>query len=62
MCKKDEEGGMMGFGMDMYLILGAGMKDGSVIKWFKWVDGMEAKCVCAISVNEAEGLKLVWRN
>lgn len=42
MCKKDEEGGMMGFWMDMYLILGADMKDGLVIKWFKGVDGMEA--------------------
>lgn len=43
MCKKkDEEGGMMGFWMDMHPILGAGTKDGLVIKWFQWVDGMEA--------------------
>lgn len=42
MQKKDEEGVMMGFWMDMYLILGAGMNDGLVIKWFKWAAGMEA--------------------
>lgn len=41
-AKKDEKGGLMGFWMDMYLILGACMKDGLVIKWFKWLDGMEA--------------------
>lgn len=60
MCKKDEEGGMMGFWMDMDLILGAGVKDGLVIKWFKWVDGMEAKSLYTITVNKAEGLNLVW--